>query len=102
MLSRHRLGCLPLLLLPSYKPSRQSFDRPICERLMWPNSFRVLLLIVATTGLREVSLRSSFNFYVVCEAMVCHPSHYVVLECLYCVAEFCSPVYTLETVEDDR
>ena len=23
----------------------------------------------------------------VCDAVVCHPSHYVVLECLYCVAE---------------
>ena len=31
--------------------------------------------------------------------MVCHPSHYVVLECFYCV---CSPVYTHESVEDDR
>ena len=34
--------------------------------------------------------------------MVCHPSHSVVLECFYCVAELCSPVYTLKPIEDYR
>ena len=50
MLSRHRLFGIPLFRFPSTAPSRQIFEWPISKRLICPNDFNTLLLMVDMIG----------------------------------------------------
>ena len=57
MFSLHLCLGLPLLLFPCTMPSKHNLDKPEVERLTWPKSLRVLLLILQKRGGSDVFSR---------------------------------------------